>query len=305
MTQDNTPQFSHREPFPLIDGSTREQAIKIVDKLLRLEQETHPRNSMVNGQVTGAIAEKDENSRLAFMAVSDLVEMLAGWAIDHQIGLVLNGTLGGAAAPHDGGYSEAQRKANNHVHEAIATGYDFADTKTNRHILTALLNHGHGPFPISIVIEAINALTALDMGETQPFVAPSRGVGQESQSYSKWRLRYWAVLHVEYFRGMGLSRPNALGMVADAYGNEPETIEWWVTEAPKKLKDIPIQVMKGCARQAGKTAHRLKVKDILSDQDSHLLENHSSTWGNIALARHGTEFQQFPQQKGAVVPFSS
>ncbi len=90
MTQDNTPQFPHREPFPLIDGSTRELAIDLVDKLLRLEQETHPRNSMANGRVTGAIAGKDENSRLALMVASDLVGMLVGWAINHQIGLVLN-----------------------------------------------------------------------------------------------------------------------------------------------------------------------------------------------------------------------
>ena len=102
MTQDNPSQFPYREPFPLIDGSTREQAIELVDEMLRLEQETHPRNSMTNGQVTGAIVGKDENSRLAFMVASDLVGMLAGWAINHHIGLVLNGTPGGAAAPHDG-----------------------------------------------------------------------------------------------------------------------------------------------------------------------------------------------------------
>lgn len=270
MTRENSPEFPHREPFPLFDGSTRELAIDLVDKLLRLEQETHPRNSMVNGRVTGAIMGKDENSRKAFMAVSDLVEMLAGWAINHQIGLVLNGTPGGAVAPHDGGYSEAQREADNHVHEAAAAGYDFSDTKTNRGILAALLHHGPGPFPVSIVIEATNALIALDMGETQPFVAPTRGVSEGSQTYTEWMLRYWAVLHVSYFRGMKLPRDDALGMVAVAYGIEPETINKWAGRLPKKLKGIrPVNEMKGIARQLGDTAYRLKVRDLLSDQEKH------------------------------------
>ena len=104
MTQDNTPQFPHREPFSLIDGNTRELAIELVDDLLRFEQDTHPRNSIVNGRISGATAGKDESSRIALMVVNDLVRLLAGWAIDHQIGLVLNEgnrpaflTLGGRA----------------------------------------------------------------------------------------------------------------------------------------------------------------------------------------------------------------
>ena len=305
MTQDNTPQFPHREPFPLIDGGTREQAIEIVDWLLRLEQETHPRNSMVNGRVTGAIAGKDENSRLAFMVANDLVELLAGWAINHQIGLVLNGTPGGAAAPHDGGYSEAQRKADNHVHEATAAGYDFSDTKINRHILTELLDHGPGPFPISIIIEATDAFAALDMGEVQPFVAPARGVGKEFQSYTKWNLRYRAVLHVEYLRGMNHPRPDALGKVADAYGVESGTVEWWIRDVRKKLGNLPIKEMKGRVRRVGKTACRLKDQAFLSDQDKRLFERLSSKWGSVALTRNGNEFQQIPQPKDNVAPLQS
>lgn len=261
---------------------------------------------MMNGRVTGAIAQKDENSRLAFMVVNDLVELLAGWAIDHQIGLVLNGMPGGATAPHDGSYSEAQREADNHVHEATAAGYDFTDTKANRRILTALLHHGPGPFPISIVIEATDALTALDMGETQPFVAPMRGVGKEIRNYTEWMLRYWAVLHAEYFLGMKQPRDDALDIVAKAYGIAPDTINKWAGALPEKLKGIrPVSEMKGVARGLGETAYRLKVQDFLSDRDKHLLESLSSKWGSIALTRHGNEFQQIPQPKGTVVPFRS
>ena len=95
MTKPDTPQFSHRQPFPLTSGTTRELAVELVDELLRLEEETHPWNSMVDGKVTRPAPQKDENSRLALMWANDLVELIAGWAIDHQIGLVLNEPPGG------------------------------------------------------------------------------------------------------------------------------------------------------------------------------------------------------------------
>ena len=100
-------------------------------------------------------------------------------------------------------------------------------------------------------------------------------------------------------------RYEALSVVADAYGIEPETIEGWVKDAPKKLKGIrPVREMKGYARRAGETAYRLKLQNFRTDRDKHLLERLNKKWGNIALTRHGNEYQQIPQKKGTNAPFA-
>ena len=262
---------------------------------------------MVDGKVTRPAAQKDENSRLALMWANNLVGLLAGWAIDHQIGLVLSDPPGGDETPRFGSYPSAH--GDDHIHEATGSQHEFDDSKINRRILTALLQYGLGPFPTQIVIEATDALVALDMGETQALVAPRRGLpGQGTWDYTKWMLRYEAVLHVEYFRGMGQKRDgvdSALGKVAEAYGVEPGTIDRWASEVPKKLKGISLVYEKGFARHAGEITYKLKFQDSLSDHDKRNLESLSRRWGDNALARHGSEFQQIPQNKGSVVHLPS
>lgn len=276
----------------------RESALELIDELLRLEEESHPCNGIVAG--------KDEKSRLALMEVERLVEMLAGWAIDHQIGLVVNGLPGGAAFPANGKQTDTQRQADDHRHEDAASEYEFADPKINRRILAAMLEHGPGPFPIPIVIEATEALISLDRGETQPFVRPVRGVGKEGQAHTKWMLRYWAVLHVDFFRGMNLKRLDVLAKVADAYGVEPETLDGWVADAPKQLKGIrPVREMKGYARGAGRNAYLLMVTGQSSDRDKRTLKRISAHWGESALKHHGSEYRQVSRDtEGSVVPLS-
>lgn len=252
---------------------------------MRLEEETHPPDGTAVG--------KDQKSRLALLAAEDLVKRLAGWAIDHQIGLVVNGLPGGAAVPVDGKQTDTQRQADDHRHEDTASEYDFADPTVNRRILAALLTHGPGPFPISIIIEATDALIALDMGETRPFVRPTRGVGKESQAYTKWILRYWAVMHVEFLRGMNYKREDALSRVANAYGVGIRTIETWVSEIPKKLKGIrPVREMKSYARQVGKNAHEIMFSSGPADRNERIIERIMSKWGDDALTRRGNEFRQ-------------
>ena len=279
----------------------RKDALELVDELIRLEEETHPRSRPP--------VDKDWKARFALMQVEDLVEMLAGWAIDHLIGLAVNRHHGEAANPVDWEQSDTQRQADDHRHEFAESEYDFADPKINRHILTTLLEFGPGAFPIPIVIEATDALIALDMGETRPLVEPVRGVGQGRQAYTEWMLRYWAVLHVEFFLGMNFKRQDALAKVADAYHVEPDTIERWVSEVSKKLKGIKsVHAMKEYARWSGNTVYDLMVKGLSSDgdnRDERRRERIVARWGESALKRHGDEFQQVRRDtEGSVVPFS-
>ena len=131
------------------------------------------------------------------------------------------------------------------------------------------------------------------------------GPGQIALGYTQWMLRYKAVLHVEYFRGMGQKRDDALGRVAEAYDVKPGTIDRWASEISTKLKGLRPVWEKGYARQAGKITYKLKFQDSLSDRDKRELDRLSRRWGDSALARHGTEFQQIPQNKGSVVHLPS
>ena len=75
--------FPHRQQTPVQDTPVfREMVGRYVTKLLELEAKTHPANEKVN--------DKDADARMALSYAAKLVEIMAGWALDHQAGLLLN-----------------------------------------------------------------------------------------------------------------------------------------------------------------------------------------------------------------------
>ena len=116
----------------------------------------------------------------------------------------------------------------------------------------------------------------------------------ECRAYTKWMLRCWAVLHVEFLRGMNDNREEALSKVANAYGVEPLTIEAWVSRIPKKWKGVrTVREMKAAARKKGEVARCIMVSGAdIGQNDYHINKMIMSEWGDDALTRRGNEFQQ-------------
>ena len=146
----------------------------LVEELLQLQAETHPS--------AGVAPYKDRSSRRALSKASNLVSMLAGWAIDHQAGLRINGTEPwpvppGGVADDDPAYKAVQEAADDHRHEAAGSEYlgwfrTVRDPKTDRAVLAALLDSLAPAVPSSLFSDASRALRALSFGEVQPLLQP-------------------------------------------------------------------------------------------------------------------------------------
>ena len=256
----------------------------MIDNLMFLELETHP--------YAGSASDKDHKSRLALLHAEELVERLAGWAIDHQVGLVLEGLPKGAATPFDGKITPAQEMADDHRHESRGSDYDFTDSRLNRRIMAALLFANPGAFPIELAIEADKALLALDVGEVHALVRPRQVSGQEGRTLTKWILRGWALLHFEFLRGMKVDRTTALRSVAKAYGVATTTIISWGSDAPRRLLGVmPIVEMKRYARNVGARAHHLADTGIRTAEEKNRFERLQRRYGKDRLIEHGNNFK--------------
>jgi len=293
IDRDKNLYFQHRADRPLRENiNTRDDLIKLVDDLLELEAQTHPS--------AGGCSNKDELSRYASMIAGDLLRDLLGWAVDHQIGLVLNNLPGGAASLFPDVEAKNIKCADDHRHEARATAYVIMgdDLDTDRKMLWALLKAlPHSLIPAKFLVQLLPALESLEVGEqSEFFTCKARTHGQERNPYSRWMIRLRAVEHLEFLRGKNVKRENAKYEVAKAYGIEADTLDSWSTKLRQKLKGIVhVGTNKQRARNRGKNALAR-----LQQGDSSLVNREAE-----ALKRDGTIFQELMgASRGRIVPTS-
>jgi hypothetical protein len=105
--------FLHRKDVPLRDREDiRDYLIGLIDELLELEAATHPS--------AGPCSNKNDLSREATQVAGRLLECSLGWAIDHQIGLVLDRASSDAPPLFNDRAASAPSYASDHLHEARA-----------------------------------------------------------------------------------------------------------------------------------------------------------------------------------------
>ena len=188
MPDNNPPtfdEFSHRQANPIRDvPAVRQEVEKIVEKLLELEAQTHPQNK--------DSSEKELDSISALAWAEKLVEMLAGWAMDHRAGMILNGAT---VYPWPEDDQDAPTKANDHRHEASGSAYlkdqEPGDPLENRHIVAEITTRA-ALLPAALRNELSDAISALDFGEVRPLLLPLKG--QDKNAYIIWHLRLRARL---------------------------------------------------------------------------------------------------------------
>ena len=265
---------------------TEKQVLETISELNRLKAE----NQLSAGHVEG----KDRASHTAILAACQLVDTLAGWAFNHQIGVVINETLD---FPNPFGeivkvknrseHKERQRLLDEHRHETTASACLFNDPIQNRRILARLFRLDMPGLPLALSIKIATALEAIDFGETMPLLARN-GIGRQ-KTYRKQVLRFWAALHVEYLRGLGRPRQDALALVGDAYDRAPETIEGWISDLPSKVGHaMNIAVHKHRARASGEWIRRMHSPPIAAGWQTDF----AGIYGPSALADHGDEYTQ-------------
>jgi len=265
---------------------TEKEVLETISELNRLKAE----NQLSAGHVEG----KDRASHMAILAASQLVDTLAGWAFDHQIGVVINETLD---FPNTFGevvkvknrseHEERQRLLDEHRHETTASVCRFKDPVQNRRILARLFGLHMPGLPLALSIDIATALAAIDFGETMPLLARD-GIGRQ-KTYRKQVLRFWAALHVEYLRGQGRRRRDVLALVGDAYARGPETIDDWISDLPSKVGHIMnIADSKHLARAIGERIRR----DHSASIDGSYRKGLSRLYDSSALADNGDEYKR-------------
>jgi len=210
----------------------------LLARLAELEQKTRPDGG------TSTAAEKDGAAFDALRFAGQLVEAVAGWAIDHQVGLAAEGLKFIPSQPEatksHKQYLAARSAVDSHEHEKIGgtAKLDKADPFFARKCLANLLQANPGGLPSWLCSLAINGLEALDYGEVTPMFAPVRTGLKRGLTEKRLMLR--AIALVAYRRARGFTKEAALAEVADALSLSPDTIGSWERRLRNEFGDLEV-----------------------------------------------------------------
>lgn len=287
--------YRHRRERDRTDDSKRAKYINfLVSKILALERATAPASD------AEAANNKDYDAFTALRIAGRLVEHLAGWAIDHQIGLALNGlefVPGQPSGTRDHpDYLSGKATADLHRHEAQGSAYFELNSPTERNaqaerrMLANLLQLNPGGFPSALASRAAEALRALDFGEVQDLLRAEK-LGLDRNAYTRHQLELQALMHVEYFEAKGDKKISAQTTVGQAYGRSYNTIISWEWRLRETLGDLEVSRMLSFARNAGINAKAAKADKSNSLFDDSDFERFEAWHGENALEEHGKQYR--------------
>lgn len=267
----------------------RAEIFKMVDHLLDLMDETDPET---NPDAAG----KDNKAARALSEMSIIAEYLTGWAMDHVIGLAMDGCspvpslpVGFEPSPE---YLAAFDSANSHEHEERASlhfrersGESELDGETQQLIVRNLLQCRTPALPYALRNELADALAAAAHGETHYFLAvPSIGIG--SSRYSKRRLQMKAVEHAEFRHAAGDPMGVAQELVANQYGVPLGTLQGWKKELQGFFEPLDVARHLAYAVNGGRALKAARMR-----MDKERVDLHSKRFSDDVLAEDARQFK--------------
>ena len=237
MTQEKEPDTAATRRFSAenLEAITK----RLLSSLTELQNQTDPANSNAEG--------KDRAALSALFNAGMLVEAVAGWAIDHVIGLALEERellpLQPSGALSHPEYLEIKQANDDHRHElagaAISDSFDNIDPKIARSLLISLATGNPGGFPSSLQRQIIESLQALQFGEVLPLVAPQQRKGP-SPLYRELRAQLRAVEFVAFRKGLGVKKYVAIGEICSAFGIGEEGYRSWEKRLRQDLGNLEV-----------------------------------------------------------------
>lgn len=251
-----------RRQFTSRPDVSREELENRFRMLLDLYDETHPRGG------TSTAEHKDQGAMQALSLAGNLFSDLVGWALRHEIGLVLKGgepafRLSPGFDSHDfeligedcwkrprGESCWSGPNANHTVNRLIAA-----------QILQAISLLGP-PFFFSHVADA---LVALNHGETMPILRAETS-RRHGATYSLTKARLRAIKYIEYRYHAGDRRGVVAKDVAEALRVSLNTLrDWKRTQLPDALGKERFHLESETAKRAGKLS---REKPVFNDKPS-------------------------------------
>jgi hypothetical protein len=229
-----------------------EKVRTLLEQLEQLEKSTRPSG----GEQTAA--GKDRAAFQALQTAGELVKQVAGWAIDHQIGLATKGLgyvpAGPPGAREHPDYIAARLAANSHDHERVGASVKRVgdsvktlDPVTERAALLNLLIANPGGFPAVVQRPAREALEALEFEEVLPILAPVKG--NRKVKLGELRLQLQVIGFVEFQIATGVKKLEAVKTAARTLCVAESTIKGWEYRLRKELG--PLKVARTIARYSG------------------------------------------------------
>ncbi|MGB6795122.1 MAG: hypothetical protein WBE48_00720, partial [Xanthobacteraceae bacterium] len=220
----------------------RKNVSSLIKTLGELEKKTRP---------SGGVKTERGKDLAAFQALKFagyLVDAVAGWALDHQVGLALSRLeflpLGPQSLRRSPEYIAAKSLVDSHSNEREG-GAAFSGASTNRLgivekriLLRNLLYANPGAFEPSIALELQEGLKELEFGWYTQLL---RATTLKSQSRLRWiRCRLGAICFIAYERGRKKRKIEALETAANEFGVDVGTLDTWEKRLPKEIGKLEV-----------------------------------------------------------------
>jgi len=266
----------------------------LISWLAELERKTDP---------AGGPATADQKDLHAFQALEfagKLVDALAGWAIDHQIGLAINGLqfvpnqpCGTKEHPE---YQRNKSSVDDHAHEragALASAAALTP-QIMRNIWVNLLKANPCGVGYDLKDTLWNALTALDYGEVDKII--ERPLTMRKRNLTALNMQLRAVAFVEYRVARGNyargKKKAALDEVASALGVADRTIQSW----ERRLGKLAIARIKSfAANDQAESAIQARLPKEAIDR----IGNWKPAYGDEALQELAKDYKEWLKQHKA------
>jgi hypothetical protein len=212
----------------------------LIKRLEELEENTRPS--------AGAKTErgKDRAAFVALQTAGQLVDALAGWALNHQIGLALANLeflpLGASSLRTHPEYVATRVQVDSHRHEreggAVFSGIkpERLGTAEKRRALRNLCHANSGGFERLLAHELHEGLEALEWGRSTPLLQPVKS--RLHGGLPEMECQLGALAFVHYYRGR--RERKALESAAAEFGVSKETIRSWEKRLPKELGALQV-----------------------------------------------------------------
>ncbi len=252
-------------------------AVYTLKALDRLERETRPSSGR-------NAAGKDRAAAMALTLAANLIREVAGWAIDHQLGKAKKG-LGLHPLVLKNNPEDLERRAALDVHDherAGSTSGELSPIQMRRFLLNLL-----GPManPLSIPGDVIEALEALEFGETLPVFmkAPtSKRIGLTQN-----RAKLSAIAFIEFENAKGVMKHISTQVVMDEFFVTQSAVNEWKAELRTALGAFEVDRVLGFARGFGRAVLDELKKDGATGVRHHLEDQ----FGKPALQRAAKRYK--------------
>ena len=199
----------------------------------------------------------------ALTLAGELVDYVAGWAIDHQRGLAQQGVLFTSSV-------NRSTADDDHVYERDGSIRAPLDPVQERKCLFNLLYPMAGSLGLNFQI--VEAIEALDYGETLPVFQASHT--PKRTGLITYLARLCAIAFIEYESGKGIKKRVSTDEVMEAFAVTRDSVKDWRAQLRSALGTLRVDITLKNAREAGEfyLSQSRKTEDELAAGLCHCCE---------------------------------